>query len=134
MSIWTRWIWIREYFCNKNIFSNFFRQLKILFDKIMVKPWKFETLAIYIFVQHIFLNNMVFFNYFYLHFYVSFILERRQVGFFHFKNFKNEKKIEKILGLQNFLQIRNPLGLMNIFHLLNLKFETTKISKFFWFF
>ena len=58
-----------------------------------------------------------------------FILERRQLIFFIKKNFENKKKIEKMLGLLKFLRIRNPLGLMNISHLLNFKFETIRKSQ-----
>ena len=64
MSNQTRWFRIREYFCNKNMFSIFFRLLKTLDDKIIVKYCKLNFHAIYIFVQRIFLNIIVFFNYF----------------------------------------------------------------------
>ena len=36
------------------------------------------------------------------------------------------KKIEKMLVLQKFWQIRDPCGLMNIYHLLNENFETSQ--------
>ena len=64
LSNWTCWFRIRKYFCNRNIYSIFFRLLKSSDDKIMVKYCKLNFHAISIFVQCIFLNNMVFFNYF----------------------------------------------------------------------
>ena len=85
-------LWI---FLQKNIFSISFWQLKTLDDKIIVKYCKFNFLAIYIFVQRIFLNNVVFFKKMYLHFKVFFILERPQVVFFVLKTLKIWKKNEK---------------------------------------
>ena len=64
MSNRTRRFRIREYFCNRNIFSILFRLLKTSDDKIMDKYCKLNLYAFYIFFQRIFLNNMVFFNYF----------------------------------------------------------------------
>ena len=53
----------------------FFRLLKSSDDIIMVKYCKLNVDAIYIFVQCIFLNNIVFFNYF-LSAFLSFINSR----------------------------------------------------------
>ena len=76
-------------------FSIFFRLLQILDEKIIVKYYKLNCHAIYIFVQRIFLNNMVIFNYFLsviLCFFYSWASASR---FFHFEIFENQKKIYK---------------------------------------
>ena len=66
---------------------------------------------------------------FYLQFYISAILERRQVNFFRFKNLKNQKKIEKMLRLKKSLQIWIPGGLINHFQLLNSMNSTSRKSR-----
>ena len=54
----------------------------------MIKYWEFGILVIYIIARRIFLNNLVFFLNFYLHFLFFFILERRQLIFFGSKILK----------------------------------------------
>ena len=99
----------------------------------MTKSWL--TIKNSRFVPFTFLFNVFFWTIrnfliiFYLQFYISAILERRQVNFFRFKNLKNQKKIEKMLRLKKSLQIWIPGGLINHFQLLNSMNSTSRKSR-----
>ena len=57
------------------------------------------------------------------------ILERRQIVFFSSENFKNQKKIEKIIRFQFCFQIRISDGLIDHFQLLNVINSTSRKSR-----